>query len=165
MRGRRLYASLMALPPADPARHRRQQRRRALIGWLGGGVLFALLVLATILGGDAKREEVLTIPVHSAGFFDYHMTSNQYDRLEPGESVGEVLGALGKIGLPESETRIVFIRLFPPHDEALVCSYWQISDAADTIARLCFSRAEGALRQKLERDLSGTFEGESSVRA
>jgi hypothetical protein len=154
----------MALPPADPARHRRAQLRRALIGWLGGGAIFALLLVAAILGGDEK-EEVVIVPAHSAGFLDYHMTSDQYDSLDPGESENEVLDALGKVGLPEAETKLVFIRLFPPHDEAVVCSYWQISDSPYTIARLCFSREEAVLRQKLERDLSGPFEGESSVRA
>jgi hypothetical protein len=93
------------------------------------------------------------------------MSSDQFDRLHTGESEKTVLAELGKVGLPESETKIVFIRIFPPHDESIVCSYWQISDAAYTVARLCFSREEAVLRQKLERDLSGAFEGESSVRA
>jgi hypothetical protein len=155
----------MALPPADPGRHRRQQLRRALIGWIGGGAILALFVVAGILGGDEEQEETGVIPAHSAGLFDYHMSSDQFDRLHTGESEKTVLAELGKVGLPESETKIVFIRIFPPHDESIVCSYWQISDAAYTVARLCFSREEGVLRQKLERDLSGAFEGESSVRA
>jgi hypothetical protein len=155
----------MALPPADPARHRRTLRRRALIGWIGGGAIVALLVVAVILGGGVKKEEVVTIPAHSAGLFDYHMTSAQFDRLRLGETEDEVLEQLGKVGLPEGETRILFIRLFPPHDEGTICSYWQISDSAYTVARLCFSREEAVLRQKLERDLSGEIEGESSVQA
>jgi hypothetical protein len=155
----------MALPPPDPARHRRQQLRRALVGWVGGGAILALLIVAGILGGDEKHEETDPIPAHSAGLFDYHMSSSQFDRLHTGESEKTVLAELGKVGLPESETKIVFIRLFPPHEEGLVCSYWQISDAAYTVARLCFSREEGVLRQKLERELSGAFEGESTVRA
>ena len=155
----------MALPPADPARHRRQQIRRALIGWIGGGVLLALLTVAAILGGDENHDEPVPVPAHSAGLFDYHMTSDQFDRLQTGENERTVLSELGKVGLPESETKIVFIRLFPPHDESVLCSYWQITDAVYTIARLCFSREEDVLREKLERDLSGPFEGESSVRA
>jgi hypothetical protein len=162
---RPVYASAMALPPADPARHRRAQLRRALIGWLGGGAIFVLVVLAVVLGPDEKREEVVTIPAHSAGLLDYHMTSGQYDSLDLGEPEGKVLGELGKIGLPEGATKLEFVRLFPPHDEGVVCSYWQISDAVYTIARLCFSRREEVLRQKLERELTGPFEGESSVRA
>lgn len=154
----------MALPPADPKRHRRALRRRALIGWIGGGALFALLVLAAILGG-AEKKQVVTVPAHSAGLFDYHMSSQQFDDLHTGESQSEVLDQLGKVGLPEDETRIPFIRLFPPHDEGLICSYWQISDSFYTVARLCFSREEGVLRQKLERELSGAIEGESTVRA
>jgi hypothetical protein len=156
----------MALPPADPARHRRQQRRRALIGWLGGGAIVALLVLAAILGGGREAREVeAPIPAHSAGLFDYHLTSGQFEALQLGESQRQVLDALGKIGLPESETKIVFIRLFPPHSEAVVCSYWQISDAADTVARLCFARRDGVLREKLERGLSGALDGEQSFPA
>ncbi|MBS1880277.1 MAG: hypothetical protein JST31_12240 [Actinobacteria bacterium] len=154
----------MALPPADPKRHRRALRRRALIGWIGGGALFALLVAAAVLGGD-RRKEVETIPAHAGGLLDYHMTAEEFDRLQPGESESEVLDQLGKIGLPEGETELPFIRLFPPHPEALICSYWEISDRAYTIARLCFSRGEGVLREKLERDLSGAFEGETTVRA
>jgi hypothetical protein len=155
----------MALPPADPVRHRRQQLRRALVGWIGGGALIALIVVAGIVGGDGGEEPAESIPAHSAGFLDYHMTSVEFDRLRAGQSEQKVLESLGRVGLPESETKTVFIRLFPPHDEGLVCSYWQIADAAYTVARLCFSRDEAVLRQKLERDLSGSFESESSVRA
>lgn len=155
----------MAVPPADPARHRRQLRRRALVGWLGGGAVFALFVLAVVLGGSEEQDAPAAIPVHSAGLFDYHMTSAQFEGLRTGETEGDVLATLGKVGLPESETKIVFIQLFPPHGESLVCSYWEISDSSYKIARLCFSRPEGILRQKLERDLAGVLEGESSVRA
>jgi hypothetical protein len=155
----------MALPPVDPARHRRQLRRRALVGWLGGGAVFALFVLAVVLGGEEGHDPTTPIPVHSAGLFDYHMSSAQFEDLDTGATEREVLAALGKIGLPESETKIVFIQLFPPHDESVVCSYWEISDSAYEIARLCFSRPEGILRQKLERDVSRVFGEESSVQA
>jgi hypothetical protein len=155
----------MALPPSDPARHRRQQRRRALIGWLVGGLLLALFVLAAILGGDEEKHQPGPQPLHSAGFFDYHMTSGQYAGLHTGEKESAVLIRLGKVGLPESETDIVFVQLFPPHDESVECSYWAIIDAFATVARLCFSSPEGVLLQKLERDLAGEFEGAPSVSA
>jgi hypothetical protein len=155
----------MALPPSDPKRHRRQQLRRALIGWIGGSAVLALFVLAVVLGGDEGNDEPETIPAHSAGLFDYHMTSDQFEHLDTGMTEGEVLEDLGKIGLPEGQTKLIFIELFPAHDESLVCSYWQISDEIATIARLCFSREDGALRQKLERDLSGGVAGEQTVRA
>ena len=155
----------MALPPSDPKRHRRQQLRRALIGWIGGGAVLALFVLAIVLGSDDHRDEPEPTAAHSAGLFDYHMTAEEFGHLHNGMSEDEVLGELGKIGLPEAQTKLIFIELFPPHDESLVCSYWEISDEAATIARLCFSREDSALRQKLERDLSGGVEGEQSVRA
>jgi hypothetical protein len=155
----------MALPPSDPERHRRQQLRRALIGWIGGAAVLALFVLAAALGGGGHGEDPETIPAHSAELFDYHMTSGQYERLQTGMTENDVLSQLGKIGLPEGQTRLIFIELFPPHDETLVCSYWQISDQVATIARLCFSREDSALKQKLERDLSGGLEGEEAVRA
>jgi hypothetical protein len=155
----------MALPPADPKRHRRQQLRRALIGWLGGGVLIALFVVGAAVGGDSEREGEETIPAHAAGFLDYHMTTPQYDVLHVGESEKAVLDELGKVGLPEGETKTSFIQLFPPHEEGVVCSYWEISDMSYTVARLCFSREAGVLRQKLRRDLSDSFENESAVRA
>jgi hypothetical protein len=153
----------MALPPADPKRHRRQQLRRALIGWVGGVGVLALLIVAGILGGDDKREETGPIPAHSGSLFA--MSSDEFDQLRTGETESAVLDQLGKGGLPESETPVPVIGLFPSHDDSVVCSYWQISDASETAARLCFSRPAGILRQKLERDLLGAFEGESSVRA
>lgn len=154
----------MALPPADPARHRRRLRRRALIGWIGGLGAIALVVVAGILGGDDERGEADSIPAHSAGLLDYHMSSEQFDHLRTGETESAVLEELGKVGLPESQTPIEIITLFPRHDDSVLCSYWQISDS-ETAARLCFSRPGAILRQKLERDLAGVFESESSIRA
>jgi len=153
----------MALPPSDPARHRRRQLRRALIGWIGGFAALALLVVAMIAGG--KREEVVIVPAHSAGFFDFHMTSAEYDGLHEGDEESAVLHELGRIGLPESETPISIVALFPAHDDSLICSYWQIIDAPETAARLCFSRPAGRLEQKLERVLETGFEGEATVKA
>jgi hypothetical protein len=154
----------MALPPADPVRHRRQQLRRALIGWIAGGGLLALFVVAAILGGDGSDESE-PISAHAASLFDYHLSSDQFEGLRTGETETAVLEELGKVGLPEGETPIEVIELFPHHDDSVLCSYWEISDAGETAARLCFSRPDGILRQKLERDLSGLFEGESAIRA
>ena len=154
----------MALPPADPARHRRQQLRRALIGWIGGAGLLALVIAAGILGGDDKDDSE-PLPAHSASLFDYHLSSEEFDSLRTGETEPAVLAKLGKVGLAESQTPIEIVALFPRHGDSVLCSYWQISDAAETAARLCFSRPAGILRQKLERDLSGLFEDESAIRA
>ena len=155
----------MALPPADPKRHRRQQLRRALIGWLGGVCVLALFVVAAIAGGDEEGDETSSVPAHVGGLFD--MTSEQFDRLHTGETEDAVLGELGKSGSPEGQTPIEIISLFPTHDDSVSCSYWLISDRDDTAARLCFSRPGGILRQKLERDLSEVTESESesSIRA
>jgi hypothetical protein len=154
----------MALPPSDPGRHRRRQLRRALIGWIGGFALLALFVLAVVLGGDEK-DEIITVPAHSGGFLDYHMTSSEFEGLHEGQEESAVLRDLGRVGLPESQTPIPIISLFPTHAESVVCSYWQITDVAETAARLCFSTPAGILRQKLERELEGGIEGESSVLA
>ncbi len=155
----------MALPPGDPKRHRRQQRRRALIGWLGGVVIVALVIVAAIAGGDEEGDETSSIQAHTSSLFD--ITSEQFDELHTGETEAAVLDELGKSGSPEGQTPIEIISLFPTHDDSVECSYWLISDADETAARLCFSRPGGILRQKLERDLSEVFEGESesSIRA
>ena len=154
----------MALPPSDPVRHRRRQLRRALIGWIGGFAILALFVALVIAGGKEEHEFV-TIPAHSAGFLEYHMTSGEFEALDEGEVESAVLRDLGRIGLPESETPIPIISLFPHHDDTVVCSYWQIVDAPETAARLCFSTPDGELKQKLERVLEVGFEGEQTVQA
>ncbi|MGD9735568.1 MAG: hypothetical protein AB7V58_08180 [Solirubrobacterales bacterium] len=155
----------MALPPADPARHRRQQRRRALIGWIGAALIVAGVVVAAIAGGGERGEETSSVPAHVGGLFD--ITSGQFDDLHTGETEDAVLDQLGKSGSPEGQTPIGIIALFPTHDDSVECSYWLISDAEETAARLCFSRPGAILRQKLERDLSEVIEGEgeSSIRA
>ncbi len=154
----------MALPPSDPKRHRRRQLRRALIGWIGGFVIVALVVVAAIAGG-AEKTEVVTIPAHSGGFLDYHMTSGEYRGLHEGEAQSAVLSELGRVGLPEGETPTPIVALFPSHDEDVICSYWQIVDAPETAARLCFSTSDGMLEQKLERVLETGLEGEGTVQA
>jgi hypothetical protein len=154
----------MALPPADPKRHRRQQRRRALIGWIGGILVIALFVVGALVGGD-DNNDLEAIPAQSASLFDYHMSSDEFENLHTGETQRDVLDELGKFGLPESETPVEIVALFPRHDDSVLCSYWEISDVADSAARLCFSRPEGILRQKLERDTSRLFESESAIRA
>lgn len=153
----------MALPPADPRRHRRQQLRRALIGWIGGAGVLALLILAGILGGDERTSESDPISAHAVGFFD--MTSDEFDQLHTGETENAVLERLGKPGSPEGDTPIEIVSLFPSHDDSVSCSYWLISDADETAARLCFSRPGSILRQKLERQLSPHFESEDAIRA
>lgn len=155
----------MALPPSDPKRHRRRQLRRALIGWLGGFAILAVIVASMIAAGNEKKD-VITVPAaHSGGFLDFHLTSDEYQGLHEGEEQSAVLAELGRIGLPESETPTPIISLFPSHDDDVVCSYWQIVDAPETAARLCFSTPDGVLEQKLERVLESGLEGEQTVQA
>jgi hypothetical protein len=140
----------MALPPADPEQYRRTQRRRAWIGWVGGLLVVALFVAAGIAGGGGSRHHG-----GSEGVFGYHLTSHQYAHLKLGEEESTVVDRLGKVGLPENLTEPDYIGLFPPHEEDVSCSYWEISDAAATVVRLCFSSPAAVLVQKLERNVSG----------
>lgn len=131
-------------PGADAGRHRRQQRRRAIIAWATAAIVVGLIALAAIL---APAEEEETIHFVSPG---YAMTSAQYDELETGLDEGDFLDRLDQAGLAEAETSERYVALFPPHEEDVTCSYWQISDQAGKVARICFDE-DGELVQKLER--------------
>jgi hypothetical protein len=45
------------------------------------------------------------------------------------------------------------VRLFPPAEDGVSCSYWEISDSFEEVARICFSDSDGHLVQKLEHSL------------
>jgi len=135
----------LAPPAPDPGRHRRQQRRRAIIAWSTAVVAVGLIVLGAVLAPVDEEEE--TIRLVSPG---YAMTSAQYEDLEDGLDEGEFLDRLGQTGLAEAETSERFVALFPPHEEDVTCSYWAISDQAGRVARICFDD-DGELIQKLER--------------
>lgn len=134
----------LAPPTADPNRHRRQQRRRAIIAWSTGVLALALIVLAAIL---APSEEEDTIHFVSSG---YRMTAAQYADLEDGLDEADFLDRLGQTGLAEAETPERVVALFPPHEENVTCSFWVISDHLGRVARICFDE-DGDLIQKLER--------------
>jgi len=149
----------MAVPPSDPGRFRRQQRRRAFIGWGGAVVAIALVVLGAVLGGGERRQQrVFSVP------YGETMTAAEYDAIEEGEAEADVLERLHKSGRPEALTESFVLTLFPPLPEGVVCSYWELSDEPQIFARLCFERAGGELVQKLERDVhEGIEEGSGTV--
>jgi hypothetical protein len=130
----------------DPAVYRRRQRRRAIIAWSTGAVAVLFFILATILGAAEKR-----IEPESPNPFGYAMTSGQYDGLRHGLSLGAFLDQLEKTGLPENHTKGRYIQLFPPHNDEVHCSYWEISDELEEVARICFDSG-GRLVEKLQRD-------------
>jgi hypothetical protein len=126
-------------------RWRRQQRRRAAIGWLVGGGVFALVVLAAILGGSSDEGES-----PHPGPFGYAMTAQQYAELSPGLEENAFVNRLEQTGLPEGLTKDQYVHLFPAHSEAVNCSFWEISDRVETVARICFAQ-NGKLVEKLLR--------------
>lgn len=146
----------MAIPPTDPDRYRRQQRRRALIAWGGGLVTVAFVALAAALGGDGQRE-TFTVP------YGETMTAAEYDAIGEGEGQAEVLERLGKSGRPERLTEDFVLVLFPPHSEEVICSYWQFSDEPQIFARLCFDLSDGELVEKLDANVHDGLEGDADV--
>ncbi|HEX3239319.1 MAG TPA: hypothetical protein VHR18_04190 [Solirubrobacterales bacterium] len=148
---------MTAIPPTDPDRYRRQQRRRALIAW--GGVLLAVafVALAAALGGGERERESFTVP------YGETMTAAEYDAIGAGEGQADVLERLGKSGRPERLTEDYVLVLFPPHSEEVVCSYWQFSDEPQIFARLCFDLADGELVEKLDANVHDGLEGDTDV--
>ena len=77
--------------------------------------------------------------------------AQQYAALRPGLEEQLFVNRLEQTGLPENLTKDRYIRLFPPHGEDVLCSYWEIADRPGIVARICFSSTAGRLVQKLER--------------
>jgi hypothetical protein len=146
----------VAFPPDDPEKHRRSQRRRALIGWIVGVGVIALFVLGGIVGGSDKHEEPVEVP------YGETMTSDQYGALDEGEDENDVLEGLDSSGRPESLTKQFVLVLFPPHEDGTECNYWEFSDEPQIFARLCFS--DGELVEKLSENVhAGIEELENAV--
>ena len=74
----------------DPAVYRRRQRRRAIVAWGTGAASVLLFALAVVLGAAAEHE---TEP-EPANPFGYAMTSEQFDGLRYGLSLGAFLDEL-----------------------------------------------------------------------
>lgn len=130
----------------DPAAYRRRQRRRAIIAWSTAAVLIALFVLGAALGDSDEEGHDSPPPSPSA----YAMTGAQFDQLRYGSDRAEVDRELGRPGLPEVLTKGQYVELFPPHTDEVACTYWEISDELEAVARICFDGDR--LVEKLQRD-------------
>jgi hypothetical protein len=139
---------------ADP--YRRQQRRRGIVAWVTAVVCVGLFAAAVIAGGNEESR------VHEhPNPFGYSMTAKQYAALRPGLEEQIFVNRLEQTGLPENLTKDRYVRLFPPHGEDVLCSYWEIAGRPGVVARVCFSSSEGRLVQKLQRtaaNAAGTAE-------
>jgi hypothetical protein len=157
----------MATQIPDPDSHRRSQRRRALIGWGGGLVVVALVVLGVVLwsGGSgegsadikAEHERIARIP------YGETMTSAQFEAIEEGEGEADVLEALHATGRPEGRTLPYVLVLFPPPPGGGFCTYWEFSDELEIFARLCFDHASGELTSKSDSNVHGAGKGNGTV--
>jgi hypothetical protein len=131
--------------PTDHTHYRRQQRRRALIGWGFGLLIVAGTIAAGVFGGEGDQHGTQV-----NDFTAYDMTQNQYDGLQRGLEEQVFVNQLQKVGLPENLAPAHYVQLFPPHAEDVQCSFWKISDVPEHIARICFSDPEGKLVLKSE---------------
>src|ERR1700761_7074330 len=118
-------------PDRDPDsdRYRRRQRRRALIGWIGGLLGVAAFVVLVIVGsGESHPRRVFSVP------YGETMTSDDYALIEEGEEDAVVLERLGASGRPERLTEPYVLELFPPREEGTACTYWEFSDEPQIFA-------------------------------
>jgi hypothetical protein len=135
--------------PPDHRQIRRQQRRRALVGWGFGVVIVAGTIAAGVFGGGGESGGGGPAP-NPTDFTAYDMTQHQYDGLDHGLEEQVFVDRLQKVGLPENLAPPHYVKLFPPHSEDVQCSFWKISDVPEHIARICFSSPAGRLVEKSE---------------
>jgi hypothetical protein len=133
-------------------RYRAQQRRRAVIAWSTAILFVALFVAGAIVGGG----ETQSTAEHPEPF-GYTMTAKQYAALRSGLDETRFVDRLEQTGLPENLTKRRFVALFPPHGDGITCSYWDIAQHPELVARVCFSSSAGRLVQKLERSAAASF--------
>jgi hypothetical protein len=146
----------MATPPIDHDRYRRRQRRRAAIGWAGALLAAVALVLFVALRGTDVHRRNFKVPYGEV------MTAADFAEIKTGEEDAVVLERLDESGRPESLTEPYVLVLFPPREEGVYCTYWEFSDKPAIFARLCFSRSNGELVQKLKNNVSNPLSGKSS---
>ncbi len=133
----------MSTPSIDPQAYRRRQRRRALIGWIGGFLAIAAVVVLVVVGGSEHHERrLIHVPYGDV------MTSHDFDEVHLGEEDVVVLERLAETGRPEELTKKFVLVLFPPVPEDAYCLYWEFSDQPDMFARLCFEKDGGEMVEK-----------------
>ncbi len=137
--------------------YERQQRRRAIIAW-SAALAVILFAAAAVLGARHRSGES-----ERPNAFANTMSSEQFDSLRPGMDREEFSDLVENAGLPEDRVALAYLRLFPPPAEGISCSFWQISDRIEALARVCFSDADGRLVEKLEHGVGG--EGDLGVPA
>jgi hypothetical protein len=138
---------------SDPGTiHRRRQRRRAIIAWSSAAIVVVLFAIAAIFGGEEEDGGG-----DHPDPFGYSMTADQYDGLRKGLAENDFVNRLQQTGLPENLTSSRYVRLFPPHSDDVICSFWEISDRPEYLARICFSDPAAELVQKLQRSASEGF--------
>jgi len=149
----------MSTPPTDPEAYRRRQRRRALIGWIGGFVLLAgFVVLVAVGGGGDHERRIVKVPYGDV------MTSHDFEEVHLGEEDIVVLERLAQTGRPEELTKEFVLVLFPSPPAGSYCVYWEFSDEQQIFARLCFDKDDGEMIEKRKHNvLHPPVDGQSTV--
>jgi hypothetical protein len=149
----------MPTPTKDVEDYRRRQRRRALIGWIGGFVVLAAFVALIAVGADDHHERrIIKVPYGDV------MTSHDFEEVHLGEEDIVVLERLAETGRPEELTKEYVLVLFPPKPEGSYCVYWEFSDEQEIFARLCFDKESGEMVDKRKHNvLHPPVDGQSTV--
>jgi hypothetical protein len=135
-------------------RYRNRQRRRAAIGWATlVAVVAAAFVLVVATRGTNVQRRHFKVP------YGEQMTVAAFDEIHTGEEDAIVLERLDETGRPERLTEPYVLRLFPPPEENVYCTYWEFSDKPQIFARLCFSKSDGELTQKLKNNVFNPLSG------
>jgi len=149
----------MPTPRSDPEGYRRRQRRRALIGWIGGFLVAIAFVVLVAVGGDEHHERrIIRLPLGDV------ITSHDFEEVHLGEEDVVVLERLAQTGRPEEFTKPYVLVLFPPKPADSYCVYWEFSDEQEIFARLCFDKESGKMVDKRKHNvLHPPVDGQSTV--